>query len=346
MDQVAPERRHLPAPGLVVAVAILVAGLLVGIAHGVSDSRRHRSHKGALNAIARSSEADLAYDVPWAALPAPPEEPLPLVSEPPLPRGATACSAADVYVDPSSIMSDQITQDDGIVVGFRNVSSARCLLAGPPSAELTGGGMTSYRLPPTGQMPFDGVVTADMSPGQTTQVEITSPRACADNGYGSGTAPRYDHLVFAMPGEGDVVVPARLHSACGTRITDYYVEPPQPPAAADPWAAVTATMTLPTSTSAGSSMTYVITLTNASDRDLDLVDLCPGYVETAEADAPMKEVYGLNCAAAKTLPAHRELRFEMELAVPAVGSGIMSVYWTLLTVSGGGHATGTVLIAN
>ena len=93
-------------------------------------------------------------------------------------------------------------------------------------------------------------------------------------------------------------------------------------------------------------MTYVITLTNPSDRDLDLVDLCPGYVETAEAGVPMKEVYGLNCAAAKMLPAHGELRFQMELTVATDASGPMSVYWTLLTASGSTHATGTVLIAN
>lgn len=268
-----------------------------------------------------------------------------MVSATPLPTSAPACSAAQVHVDPASVMSDQITQDDGVVLGIRNSSSRPCLLADAPDVQLTGGGMPAYRVPSTHRLPYDGAVTADMAPGQETEVLITSPRACADNGNGAGTAPRYDHVLFTMPGGGTVVVDARLHAACGTSTSDYFVNPPAPAPSADPWYSITASITLPATATAGERMDYVVTLRNPSDSDLELVPVCPGYVESARAGVPMKEIYGLNCAGAGALPAHGRLRFQMRLHVSEQAEpGPMTVYWTLLTVGGTAHATGTVIV--
>lgn len=247
-------------------------------------------------------------------------------------------------------MSDQITQDDGVVIEFRNKSSHPCLLAGAPVAQLTGGGLPTYDIPATHRMPYAGAVTADMAPGQTTGVVITSPRACADNGYGSGTAPRYEHVLFSMPG-GTISVNTRLHAACGTSASNYFVNPPAPSPSDDPWVHITAALTLPDSATAGAPMDYVVTLSNPTDDELNMNGICPGYVETAraagpmKAAVPMKEVYGLNCDGARAIPAHGAVRFQMRLKVlPQVEPGPITVYWTLLTTSGTAHSSGTVTV--
>jgi hypothetical protein len=108
---------------------------------------------------------------------------------------------------------------------------------------------------------------------------------------------------------------------------------------------------------AGTSLRYVVTLTNPTGADIGL-DPCPGYIEErfspgTAADKALNEgtIYHLNCRTRAVIPAGQSLRFEMRADVPAwLSSGrALTISWRLLARAlnpADHHASGfTVAIA-
>ncbi|WP_300682970.1 hypothetical protein [Nocardioides sp.] len=98
-----------------------------------------------------------------------------------------------------------------------------------------------------------------------------------------------------------------------------YVDPPAR------WPGLQATLTLPSSVSLGSTIEYVVTLTNHSDAAVDLAP-CPAFVqqwwsENPNARSPGRMTGRLNCDGLAPIPVGGSTRFVMRFAVPAKAVG-------------------------
>ncbi|MGP8160700.1 MAG: DUF4232 domain-containing protein [Candidatus Dormibacteria bacterium] len=85
----------------------------------------------------------------------------------------------------------------------------------------------------------------------------------------------------------------------------------------------------PPSVTAGSTLTYYVTMRNASSTTYDLSE-CPDYVEMLNAKQPVAS-YQLNCAPVATMAPGQSVTFQMQLAVPAtVAAGPNTLSWALI----------------
>ena len=90
-----------------------------------------------------------------------------------------------------------------------------------------------------------------------------------------------------------------------------------------------ASLQVPESVEAGSTLRYVVTLSNPTDHDVALSP-CPSFVEVLAT----KEDHRLNCAAAHPVAAHGEESFAMELPIaPGAAPGATTLRWELLIVT-------------
>lgn len=101
------------------------------------------------------------------------------------------------------------------------------------------------------------------------------------------------------------------------------VKPERPP---PPPIHLHASLELPATVAAGD--TLVVGLTNPTNRPVPLRP-CPAYVQ-AIATPAIKDVEGLNCTPVPAVPAHRAIRFQMRLHIPAnVPPGRVRLFWSL-----------------
>jgi hypothetical protein len=83
-------------------------------------------------------------------------------------------------------------------------------------------------------------------------------------------------------------------------------------------------------TNAGSTLTYIVVLTNPTDGPISLTP-CPGYIQSARTSTPVKDLYALNCAPVAAIDAHKTVRFEMRMAIPGdTPTGSLTIFWSLI----------------
>lgn len=156
----------------------------------------------------------------------------------------------------------------------------------------------------------------------------------------------YSRVVFTLPGGGgSTTVAAQVDVLCGL-----YVEPTRVPAAPAPppppaLAAVRVALELPGQVLAGTTLRYVVDLTNPTDAAIPL-DSCPDYLQAAD-DLPTlpnaSKLRQLNCDIVHALPAHGTVRYAMHLPVRAESrAGPTSVVWQLALDGTSPEATGSV----
>lgn len=311
--------------GVVGATALVAAGVVL-TAQGAGPHAR----------LTPGATVDLTGAVPWTDAPA-----QPYVAPTTAPTTATTvarpCTAADVAVRDGG--QEGATGHTFRVLLFRNTSTSPCLLQGYPGVTATDAGRPDVVATQGGFFP--DTQTADMPPGGETRLVVETESLCAARpGGGGGLAP-YPHLDITLPSGSGVGFTSTdgFDITCGLRVGQFFVEQQPAPEPHDPLSDLTATLELPDSVQPGTTLVYVVGLTNPTGQAITL-DRCPSYVEVATG---AKEAYQLSCGVASPIAAGATERFEMRLGVPVTASGQLALRWSLAApydVS----ATGTVAV--
>jgi hypothetical protein len=222
-------------------------------------------------------------------------------------------------------------------VAFVNVGDAPCLLDGFP--RVTGVTTSGPRRPiPVRRAPggtyFGKVLPADIAPRHRGFLEFAGSDIC-DNVAEAGT--RYRALEFVLPARGGTV-PAPPHLALtvscgGLEMTQLGLpEPPalEPPSKPGTPGRLTPRMTAPRSVRVGSTLHFVVTLTNPTKTTVELTP-CPRYHEgVATETGTVDRWYRLNCEKLRSIEPHASVRYAMQFRVPAdTPAGTTKFFWQL-----------------
>lgn len=311
------------------AAALLAAGATAGyLTTTATGDRQTLRFAGAGTPTPAPTSVDLAGAVPWADTPAPPYQPLTPSPTPPPASDARPCTVADVRATAIGGNGGGGTSVD--IISFRNVSTSTCVLKGYPHVVATEPGH-----PPVtavdGHTTFPAPVTANMAPGQTTNLSVETYSFCAawPGGAPSGQ-PIYHQLAITVPGGGTLTVRQALNVVCGVHVSHFWVQRPPLPSPHDPLEDLQVSLQMPNQVAAGATLRYVATLTNPTGTAISL-RRCPGYLEWAGGlPTPVKQSYALNCGPVGAIPAHRSVRFAMRMLIPAdAPRGALAVFWML-----------------
>ena len=122
-----------------------------------------------------------------------------------------------------------------------------------------------------------------------------------------------------------------LSFPCGMSATPLFVGKPQPTYPANPLVGLVPYLRLPATIKAGSTLHFEVDLSNPGDRPV-VLSPCPVYLE--HSDIPTKLLYRLDCRTVRSIPAHGQVRYEMEMAIPdAAPLGPAEVFWGLVGAS-------------
>ena len=305
-------------------VVALAVAALTGCASGpVTPARRHSS------LAAHGMTIDPAGVVPWTHAPTQPGPAPTPAPAPPRPTDARSCGAEDV----SASMGGGDGAGGHILfqVRFHNTSGTTCVLSGYPRVVASEPDQPDV----TGQQgsffPVD--TTANMAPGGNTFLGLETDTYCTDRPDGGGGRPLYHHLAIELPGSGDTVAldaADGLDLTCGLHLTRFYVPQPDQSEPPTPLQQLTVVLETPDSVTAGTTLVYVVDLTNHADQPVPL-DPCPAYIQAAELPTPVKDIEALNCAPLGSVPARGTVRFEMRMPIPAnTPAGELKIFWDLI----------------
>jgi hypothetical protein len=158
-------------------------------------------------------------------------------------------------------------------------------------------------------------------------------------GGAPSSLPVYRRVTVSIPSGGTLSVSGlHLPTACGLYTPAFFTMKPQPTYPYNPLVGLLPRLLLPTSVRAGTTLTYVVALENPTARPIRLSP-CPGYLE--DSRIPTKFEYRLNCHTVRSIPAHGQVTYQMEMAIPSSAPvGPMRVNWDLFGASTvTGHAT-------
>jgi hypothetical protein len=255
--------------------------------------------------------------VPWV------DRPAPSASEPspsPLPSpDARPCQPSDVRAQVGGL--GLAMGNSKMPVSFVNVSSTPCALVGVPSLVgitaagvpesilVTGGGYFPQPGPPANLAPNAGVAVVDIDGA------IACPAAIA------GRHRIYKVLRIGLPGGGTVDVDGSgFETICGVSVSAFGT-PTAAGATDPPLLPLSAQISGPSTVAPGTTLTYVVTITNTSDAGY-VLDPCPvfeQFVASGSANvwvATIRDGF-LNCDTVHGIPAHGAVTYEMRLAIPS-----------------------------
>jgi hypothetical protein len=217
-----------------------------------------------------------------------------------------------------------------------NRSDRPCTLSGGPTAvtgvRVTGGTATLTRAAMGDGANLAGPGPANLRPGQSGWVTLSYRGGCP--ALTSGGQAVYRTLFIVLDG-GRVRVefPVALNLACGLAASRFGAPPPPPLGSRSPLNALTATIAMRATITAGATASYTVTLRNHIRAPVRLAP-CPSYTEYLGVfSGPGRPLYlarhyYLNCAAIRRIAAHRSATFAMRIPVPA-GAGQAKLDWQL-----------------
>lgn len=268
---------------------------------------------------------DEAGAVPWVDRPGTMffGSPLPVAT---LPTSGPPCRAADLRV--SDVGGNGGGGHSYATFDFMNVGSSPCILQGFPRVVATEPGRRAL-VAGDGAYFVGKEQSATMQPGATTSLSIETERDCTARGTVSSGSPTliYHTATVSIPGGGKVVLHDTFDVECGLFTGEFGVEQPQPQYTTSPVEGAIAALEVPTEVRAGSTLRYVVDITNPTTHDMVLT-ACPGYQQgLGEAGTT---ILAFNCDAVPVLSADTTRRFAMELAVPAdFPTGPTTLYWNI-----------------
>ena len=310
----------------------LLALVLLTVAVGGCNSRSHRP------------QPTTSSVVPWI------DRPLPLYSVPP-PRPIPYATSAPLC----HARQLRVTQGPGGAAAgtyyekfkFGNTSRTTCLLRGFPT--ITAIGPLGVRRPlrlerSTG---IDNLATADIRPGGYALLDIATPDGCA---AGLRGGVHYRRPVFRLPQDGSVPAGDRfaIIDDCGLLVSNFGLPLRVALAVAAPGTPgrLRAQLLVPRTVRAGKTLRYTVTLRNTTAIPITMRS-CPGYTPVLSAPLPIvSRSYSLNCATHHVIPAHGQVRFAMQFAVPRGETPVLAdIAWTLDTPTGPGVSARIRIVA-
>ena len=278
--------------------------------------------------VTTTTSATSGGAVPWVDQPVSSTSltlPKPLPPAPPR-TNAPACLSKNLSVVGFNALG--LMQDNGIVIGFRNTSSAACIEKVTPRVEATALGEVTV-VATIDPLPSYGEI-ANIAPGGTVMLQVHDSIECTA-GFEQGL-PTYSTVVVYIPGGGSKVI-SGLHLVfpCGMQNSPFWSNIPTPIYPANPLLALVPSLQLPSTVKAGATLDYEVDLLNQGDRPVPLSP-CPDYFEYSSI-LGTKFTYRLNCSTLHTIPAHSRLIYQMEMLIPETATpGPKELWWTLLGV--------------
>lgn len=221
---------------------------------------------------------------------------------------APACGASDLNIvstHPGAWQGQAV-----LVITIQNSGITACTLAGTPTATgvTSSGANVSFQgqsTPPT------GVLSSLLNSGDQAIVWISALGSCSQPSPNG----KLNEAQIDIPGGGALTISTpQLNVGCGgLEVSPFMLQttPAVPPPG--PLSGLTASTTLPSTVSPGSTLDYSITISNPTSSAVSL-NACPAYSEQLGTVASAS--YELNCSPGE-IPAGSSMTFAMQLAVPA-----------------------------
>jgi hypothetical protein len=319
-------RRDVKFPTRLRRCALVIAAVIVLV--GCSNGERKQAtsptttdSRTATTEVARAvtttvPPSSLRFDVPWVARPYP--QYVPTVAVPttlPL-ADARPCNARDVSIATGDGNGAGGVNDDFYTA--TNVSLTTCMLGGyPPAVLATQPGLAPVTATDGSEFPFtDPGPAANVAPGKSGAVSIFTSHDCPAAQTPPRTSQAYHHVIVTVPGGGTKTLNGTFDVVCGLVTSRFGVVEPQAVYPPQWYAGVTAGIAVPEAVDAGSTLTYVVTLTNPTRRTT-VINPCPGYIEDLWGGG-VDDItgHGLNCNSVHQILPSGRIRYEMRLAVP------------------------------
>ncbi len=254
--------------------------------------------------------------------------PQPLPSPPPK-TNAPPCSSADLAV--TREWPDGVDGALTIGVTLRNVGSSACLERATPS--VVAYSSRGPHIKATAVQLLPGTQVANTAARAEVSVQILMPEYCASDPTGANLGlPTYQRYAMTLPGGAtmtlagpDVALP------CGLEVTPFYSAAPQPKYAPIYLHNLNAHVVAPTSVDAGTTLDYVVDLSNPTSRAVRLSP-CPIYLEYGDyVPHPINLSFLLDCQAVRAIPADATVAYRMEMPIPkTIPAGPMRIYWGMI----------------
>jgi hypothetical protein len=200
-------------------------------------------------------------------------------------------------------------------VDFVNRSASPCVLLGQPTIEGVKADGLLVGLHVTAGCYFgDPGPPSNIAPGQVAALNISGVTVCS-----VGTI--YPMFRIGLPGGGSIEIPAKnFPVGCGVWVSDFGVPADAVPVTDAPLSPLTATIDVPATVRAGTTLMFTVTLANQTGSDY-VLNPCPRYVEFVGSGSTSwvatVDNYELNCDATPAIRAGSSVTFEMVLALPS-----------------------------
>ncbi|MGH9129477.1 MAG: DUF4232 domain-containing protein [Acidimicrobiales bacterium] len=302
----------------VVAPALATLAALSGCGAGVGARSVRVGGTGAPPASIR--QVNEQGTVPWVDTPGHMFVPVRLPGPPPPPTNARPCTATDLSVSKAYNNGGGGHLDQ--YFELRNTSASTCILSGFPGVVATQAGRPDAVGTDGGFFVGHGDTPADMAPGGRTRLGIETNSDCSAFPGGRAGVPPYHSVVVTIPGGGKVTLHGSFAVVCGLFVGAFDVPQAPPRYSQPPLEGATARLELPSSVAAGTTLDYVVDLTNPTGRAMEL-NPCPSYQQG-------KALFQLDCANVHSLAPDHTVRYAMQQAIPAgTPTGPTDVYWSL-----------------
>ncbi len=206
-----------------------------------------------------------------------------------------------------------------------NASDSRCVLRGaPPMTAIAQTGAQPVKRGRFGQQPLA------LGAGAEALLVLSARADCASAAGDIANQMNLQLVEGEPPREAHGI---ELPVNCGRpSLVAFEPREPEPaPRSDDPLSFLEATWKGPDAAPAGSTMEYVVTLTNPTGADISL-DRCPSYTQFAHKS---EETLLLNCAAVPTIKAGEAESFAVRLALPrSPEPSVIKISWQLEVADG------------
>src|SRR5712691_7743338 len=191
-----------------------------------------------------------------------------------LPANARPCTSSDLRVFPAGGNGGGHAYQ---TFALRNVSRTTCILRGYPSVVASKPGRADVTAADGGF--FVGRErSANMPPGGTTWLNIETERDCLARYANPDRSPTlfYQTVTIGIPGGGQVVIHQPFDVLCSLYTGRFAVTQPPQRYTHSPVSGARAALELPGGAAAGTTLRYVVDLTNPTGTAMTLHP-CPGY---------------------------------------------------------------------
>jgi hypothetical protein len=131
------------------------------------------------------------------------------------------------------------------------------------------------------------------------------------------------------PGSVALDPPEGLDLTCGLHLTRLFVPQPEPSEPPSPLQRLTAALGTPDSITAGTTLVYVVELTNPTDQAATWTPA--PYIQSARRPAAIKDIEALDYAPVGEIAAHHSVRLEMRMPIPVdTSAGTLKIFWSLV----------------